>query len=354
MNNQIKIISSCKMGPGTFEAKFIPLSRVDSVEEVIVVRKEKGPEIPKLKYVILPKICFNPFFNILISSFIVGKLARKYNVDFILAYHYIPHYFIAYFASLLSLKPYILEQTGRDDQFLAKHPIKGIPLRYVIKKAYQLNVPGSESLNFWHSMGVRRVIILHSTIDTTKFVPNNSEKEYDFVYIGRLEKYKGVQYIIEAFRFVVQKYPETKLCIVGYGSYEMELKRLIQNFNISDNVIFYGFQSDTYEFYSKSKIFVMASETEGLPCALMEAMSCELLCISSLVGNIGDVLKDEVTGFTFSSGNTSKLEELMIMALENYNELTKVRKNARKIIINEYSYDTAIDKWDKIISDINT
>ncbi len=83
-------------------------------------------------------------------------------------------------------------------------------------------------------------------------------------------------------------------------------------------------------------------------------MSCELLFISSLVGNIGDVLKDEVTGFTFSSGNTSKLEELMIMALENYNELTKVRKNARKIIINEYSYDTAIDKWDKIISDINT
>ena len=44
----------------------------------------------------------------------------------------------------------------------------------------------------------------------------------------------------------------------------------------------------------------------------------------------------------------------MIMALENYDELTKVRKNARKIIINEYSYDTAIDKWGKIISDINT
>jgi len=56
MNNQIKIISSCKMGPGTFEAKFIPLSRVNSIKEIIIVRKEKGPDIPKIKYYILKYI----------------------------------------------------------------------------------------------------------------------------------------------------------------------------------------------------------------------------------------------------------------------------------------------------------
>jgi len=352
MNNQIKIISSCKMGPGTFEAKFIPLSRVNSIEEIIIVRKEKGPDIPKIKYYILPKLCLNPFFNIVISSYIVSKLARKYNAKFILAYHYLPHFFIAYIASILSSKPYILGQTGSDIQLLAKNPIKGLLLRHIIKKAYQINVPGSESLNFWHSMGVRRVLILHSTIDTTKFVPNNCEKEYDFIYIGRLEKYKGVQYIIESFSYIVQKYPETKLCIVGYGSYEIELKRLIQTFNLANNVILYSFQLDTYSFYLKSKIFVMASETEGLPCALMEAMSCELLCISSLVGNIGDVLKDGITGFTFSPGNISKLKELMIMSLENYNELTEVKRNARELIVNQYSYEKATDKWNKIISSI--
>jgi glycosyltransferase involved in cell wall biosynthesis len=350
MSNKIKIVSSCRMGPGTFEAKFIPLCKVDIVEEIIVVRKEKGPYIPKLKYVVLPKICASPFINFIIASYNVGKLARKYNANFILAYHYVPHYYIAFVASLLSSKPYILGQTGRDDELLAKHPIKGILLRHIVKKAYQLNVPGSVSFSFWKSLGIDRVYILHSTIDTDKFLPDNSEKVYDFLYVGRLEEYKGVQYIIQAFCNVVKEYPNATLCIVGYGSYENELRKMIKNFNLSNNVIFFRFQSDPYPFYCKSKIFVMASETEGLPCALMEAMSCELLCISSSVGNIEDVLKDGINGLTFSSGNISKLKELMILALENYDDLIEVRANARKLIVNEYSYKVATDKWNKIIS----
>jgi glycosyltransferase involved in cell wall biosynthesis len=127
---------------------------------------------------------------------------------------------------------------------------------------------------------------------------------------------------------------------------------LIYDLNLSDNVSFCGFQADTYSYYRKSKIFVMASETEGLPCALMEAMSCELLCISSLVGNIGDILKDGITGFTFSFGDVSKLKELMIMALENYDGFIEIRENARKLIVNEYSYEITTDKWNKIISGI--
>lgn len=350
MNDRLRIICSCRMGPGTFEAKFIPLCKVDIVEEIIVVRKEKGPYIPKLKYVVLPKICASPFINFIIASYNVGKLARKYNANFILAYHYVPHYYIAFVASLLSSKPYILGQTGRDDELLAKHPIKGILLRHIVKKAYQLNVPGSVSFSFWKSLGIDRVYILHSTIDTDKFLPYNSEKVYDFLYVGRLEEYKGVQYIIQAFCNVVKEYPNATLCIVGYGSYENELRKMIKNFNLSNNVIFFRFQSDPYPFYCKSKIFVMASETEGLPCALMEAMSCELLCISSSVGNIEDVLKDGINGLTFSSGNISKLKELMILALENYDDLIEVRANARKLIVNEYSYKVATDKWNKIIS----
>ena len=69
MNDRLRIICSCRMGPGTFEAKFIPLCKVDIVEEIIVVRKEKGPYIPKLKYVVLPKICSSPFINFIIASY---------------------------------------------------------------------------------------------------------------------------------------------------------------------------------------------------------------------------------------------------------------------------------------------
>lgn len=349
MNNKIKIVSSCRMGPGTFEAKFVPLCKVDIVEEVIVVRKEKGPNIPKIKYVVLPKICSNPIINLIIASYIVGKLARKHNADFILAYHYVPHYYIAFIASLFSSKPYILGQTGRDDQLLAKHSIKGMPLRYILKKAYQLNVPGNESFNFWKSIGINKVYILHSAIDTDRFLPYNSKKVYDFLYVGRLVEYKGVQYIIQAFCNVVKEYPNATLCIVGYGSYENELKKMIKDLNLTNNVSFFGFQSDPYPFYCKSKIFVMASKTEGLPCALMEAMSCELLCISSLVGNIGDIIKDRITGLVFPSGDILKLQKLMIKSLINYDEFTGIRQKARLLIENEHSYTSSMQLWSDIL-----
>jgi len=211
-------------------------------------------------------------------------------------------------------------------------------------------VPGSTSRDFWNSHGFKNVQVLHSTIDTDSFLPVIGDKVIDFLYLGRLESYKGVQNILHAFRKVVDEHAEANMAIVGYGSFENELKRLTESLGLSANVAFHGFKADTYSYYSRSKVFVMASETEGLPCSLMEAMSCELLCISSFVGNIGDVLRDGETGFGFESGDVARLAWLMSRSYAHYDEYQLIRKQARELIEKEHSYRYAKSLWDKTLN----
>ncbi len=340
------------MGPGTFEAKFIPLSKLDIVNKIVVLRKSKGSAIAKLEYKILPKLCKNPLLNTIVAPLMLAKLASEYKPKFLLAYHYVPHFYYAYIASLLTGIPYVLGQTGNDDQLLAVKTVKGWFLRHVISKAIRLNVPGEKSLSFWQKMGYRHVKVLHSTIDTDYFTPLGGEKPYDFVYVGRLEEYKGAHKIISSIAKLAKSHPTVRLAVIGYGSAEESLKQMVQKLGLQDNIEFKGFQQDTRYWLQQGRIFVMASDTEGLPCSLMEAMSCEMLCISSDVGNIADIIKDGKTGFCFKAGDQEKLNELMLMAYEREAEMKEIKAAAREIIVAEHSHYSAAAKWQELIDRI--
>jgi glycosyltransferase involved in cell wall biosynthesis len=344
---KFNIVSTCRMGAGTFEAKFKPLSLCEDVDKIVIVRKELGPVIPKVLYRVLPKICKNPLMNMLITPFVIIREVKKHKARFILAYHYVPHFYLAFIASIFTRTPYILGQTGSDVEKLAAKPLKGAFLRMVVKKAVYLNVPGNKSLNFWNGLGFDNVQILHSSIDTDYYVPSEAKKEYDFIYIGRLEDYKGVNRIIEAMKRLVGKNPALSLAIVGYGSQEDDLKRMVEGCGLAANVSFHGFQKDIRSWLYKSRIFVMASDNEGLPCALMEAMSCGMICITSLVGNIGDILLDGETGFGFHLSEVDRLCYLMEYVYNNQDSLQELQDRAREIIVKEHSYRSSIELWEK-------
>lgn len=354
MSKSISIACSAKMGAGTFEAKFNPLVQMDLIKQIIVLRKEAGPSIPKLTYRVLPKVCKNPISNMLITPILLAFTVWKSKADLILAYHYVPHFYIAFFASKLTGKPYVLGQTGSDDQLLAKKPIKGWFLRLVINNALQMNVPGKSSLRIWHSLGFNNVKVLHSTVDTSFYTPAQEQKIYDFVYTGRLEDYKGVDLMIEAASEVKKAIPEFKFAIVGYGSERQKYEARVRELGLTDNVYFMGYQRDVRQWLYKSRIFVMASDCEGLPCAMMEAMSCGMICMTSIVGNIGDLIIEGETGFGFAPRDKQRMVELMIWLYHREADLKSVRERARELIMREHSFQIAQALWTDVINRIVT
>ncbi len=351
----MKIIATAKMAHGTFQAKFIPLSKIEEVEKIFVLRKSIGPEIDKVEYVLLPTLTNFSFFNLIITPILLAYYTNKYKADLILSYHVIPHAFFAFFASILTKKPFIIGQTGTLIQRISEKKLIGKGILFVIKKAVYLNVPGNLSKEFWIKMGVskEKINILHSTIDTNYFKPEDHQKKYDFIYLGRIAPEKGVDLIVRAFKELLNKHPNSKLLIVGDGNELPIIRKMILEFGIQSNVTLTGFQDNVKKWLNLSSIFVMSSNSEGLPTSLMQAMACELICISSNVGNISDLINNNKNGFIFNEINEIELYKLMLNAFGNFNSFSEMRIDARKSIIEKHSYSNAIELWGNLFQSLN-
>jgi glycosyltransferase involved in cell wall biosynthesis len=97
--------------------------------------------------------------------------------------------------------------------------------------------------------------------------------------MGREDDVKGYWHLLKAFKRVNEILPDTKLVIVGEGSFN-EYKDMAGNMGINDRVLFTGVQKNPFPFLKASDVYVLSSLSEGLPNALVEALSLELPIVS--------------------------------------------------------------------------
>ena len=191
-------------------------------------------------------------------------------------------------------------------------------------------------------------------MDTFYYKPEKMTKEYDFIVLSRLAEVKNIELTIKAIEILVNKGLKIKLVVVGDGGKKTDLEKLADEKNLTDYIKFVGFKLDTNKWFNKAKIYLMSSKSEGLPTSLMQAMSCQLVCITTDVGNISDMITHTENGFLYKSEDLDKLVELMEYALSNYDNLKELRNKARTRIIEEHSYQAAINKWKKVIKKLKS
>jgi len=125
--------------------------------------------------------------------------------------------------------------------------------------------------------------------------------------VGNLRAPKGYQYLLPAFREVALKYPEAKLLIAGEGPLIKTLERFSRRLGISQKVFFLGFQKDLSVFYSGLDLFAMPSLWEGMPVALLEALSYGLPVVATAVSGIPEVMSDGCEGFLVAPANNIRI-----------------------------------------------
>lgn len=165
--------------------------------------------------------------------------------------------------------------------------------------------------------------------------------EFILGYVGRLSIEKGIHHLLTALSQLSQKGLSLKAIIVGDGPQKRELMDQVQQLNITDKVIFTGFQKDIYKWLFCMDIFILPSLTEGLPMALLEAMSCGVPVIATEVGGVPQIIKKGINGILVTPG---KPEDLTYAVLEIYADETirsKLAENAYDLIKREYG----IKKW---------
>ncbi|MEM7476273.1 MAG: glycosyltransferase [Planctomycetota bacterium] len=175
----------------------------------------------------------------------------------------------------------------------------------------------------------------------------NSEAKPSVLFVGRLSQEKRVDLILQAWKGLQTQFPEWELQIVGEGPKREELETQAAALK---RVTFHGWCDDPAHFYRQASLFVLASDYEGFPVALLEAMSHGVACVSSRCAGAIDIFSAR-DGLRPANGNDAKdLAEQMAKLMESSELRQSTGANAKKLS-QEYTWDIIGPKWDAILTE---
>ena len=179
----------------------------------------------------------------------------------------------------------------------------------------------------------KSVVIPNPIADEFIVSPFSGEREMTIVNVGRLTKQKNQYNLIKAFYIFQKKHDTYKLFIYGDGELKEELNNLISELGLKEKVFLKGNVDNIKESIYKSNIFVLSSDYEGMPNALMEAMALGIPCIStdSPCGGPKFLIDNEENGLLVPINDVNSLANAMDYLAENKNIATKLGNNANKI-----------------------
>lgn len=185
-------------------------------------------------------------------------------------------------------------------------------------------------------IGIDRNKIMDIQVDRTEILKKIGIDNKSFVLIsaGELNSNKNQEVIIKALSQIKDKNVHYLIC--GVGPKENELRNLVKDIKLENNVHFLGFRKDVLELMKASDIFVMPSYREGLSRSIMEALVIGLPVIASNIRGNTDLIKNGVNGYLTDPNNFEEIK-FNIEKLKQDNKIYKKISNNNRI--NSITYD---------------
>lgn len=205
--------------------------------------------------------------------------------------------------------------------------------RHLFKKAAGVILQTRACMEFFPKAVQRKSVILHNPVNEVFFEnPYEGEREHTIVTVGRIDENKNQALLLRAFALIAADYPDYQIILYGKGDQEENLKQLADNLEIADRVIFAGNVSDVAGKIKKAGVFVLTSNTEGMPNALIEAMVLGLPVIATdcPCGGPRDLIEDGVNGILTPVGDVDKMKENLQHILNDLQNALHMGQTARK------------------------
>ena len=201
-----------------------------------------------------------------------------------------------------------------------------------------------------------KTTIIENPIDGSfmnRAMPKNRRKTV--VSCGRLEKQKNFKLLMSAFSDVANQYPEHELEIYGEGSQRKELLVFAKDLGIEKKVHLMGRVDNLVERILDAGIFVLSSDYEGMPNALMEAMALGIPCISTdcPVGGSRAIIKDRYNGLLVKVNNKEQLTNAILNILSDDKLTFKLSKCGIKES-KKYTINNIANKWEAFILNVTS
>jgi glycosyltransferase involved in cell wall biosynthesis len=225
-------------------------------------------------------------------------------------------------------------------------------LHYLDKLITLCTISTTEAINEGFNEGMIKVI--PNGVDTLQLKPlAKKSSKTTLIYVGRLVKTKGVHILLDAFHQILKNGISASLIIAGDGPEREKLVSLTHRLGISSNTHFHGSVKNVAPLLQKSDVFVLPSSVEGLPNALLEAMSCGLAVVATRVGGNTEIIEDGINGLLIDPEDSQLLSITLMKILKEKETIEKLGRNARKTIEDGFSIDYITTEHEKFYKELS-
>ena len=271
------------------------------------------------------------------QNVIVHHYAKKYNISYILQ----PH----------GSTPRVIEKKRLKWLFDVFFGYK------ILKDASKVIAVSKEEAEYDRQMGAnnKKISVIYNGMDIEYFknLPEYGafKKKYGInkkiiLYLGRIHKSKGIDFVIKSFSKLVEEANDVILVIAGSDDgYKAELEKLIEKLNLIGKVKFTGFldEEDKISAYTDADLFVHTVQyMGGVGLTPLESILCDTPVI--VTEECGEVIKEANAGYWVKYGDVNDLREKMKSILENPEEGEKMVKRGKKYITENLTWSKNTEK----------
>jgi glycosyltransferase involved in cell wall biosynthesis len=334
------------------ESKLAPLISHEGVEKIFLARNKplQGSKVSPFQASFLLKIPFlREGLKFLYGLWIV--LFKK--IDHIIGIYLIPHGVMAHILGKLCRVPVIQLVIGDDTDAVIKHPRL---FRGILKKAWRIGVRGKNSLARLNQIVDRpQAFFVHHNVYVFPEPEGESlQKDIDLVNIGHFDTYKRVDIYIDVVSRLSGKFPAINAVMAGkdVAHRQKSCEKKVVELGLEKNFRFAGHVEDVHSLLGKSRIFILTSEAEGLPMAMVEAMSLGVPVVVPDVGDITDIAEHEHNALVVKPLDVDGFVESVNRLLVDPVLFDVLSRNARSTIEDlkqEFTLSSIKKTWEEIL-----
>lgn len=352
-----RIIFFCpSMEEGGVEKNLINICNglsLDRKISIITANKNKKKYFKnKIEFISSTSNFYNSKIRLIKSLFCIYLLLKKHKDKEAILVSFQSNILAIIFSKLLSYK--IIIRLNQSPNNYAKNYFKRKLMGYFYKKANKIIVNSLEfkneikkhfnlnSITVYNLMEPKSKILKLSKYKIKNPFFLNSKKVLNILSVGRLVNQKDQITILKSLNLIKNK-KKFRFCLIGKGNEFNNLKNYINQNHLNDKVKIIGYKNNVYPYYLKSDLFVLSSLYEGLPNALIEALTFGLQIISSdCKTGPKEILKKGKYGKLFRVKDYKKLSSL----------IAKTKKKQKVNFINDKRFDfkSNLKKYESIIN----
>jgi glycosyltransferase involved in cell wall biosynthesis len=209
-----------------------------------------------------------------------------------------------------------------------------------------------------------RIQTLLNGVDTRKFDRKNFDRQAaraqlgipeDALVMGTVAVFrfqKRLHLWVEMAKKISLRFPNAWFVLVGDGQHFEDIKKQVTALGLSDRTLFPGRLEEVRPWLSAMDIYLMTSEFEGLPIAMLEAMSMELPVVATAAGGIGEVIRDGKDGFLAPVAEHEQLLQPLTQLLENESLRHEIGAVARRRAQDAFSIERMTRELEQVYRDV--